>query len=182
MAKGRIIPFKFTPAAWGLKGKSYKVAAAEYDNTGEDLDRKLAEIEFEDDENGLQIEFLKIDKKHGKITETELEKEIASIEDEPWVGVLKSEFDVDQGASGLYFELDWNEKFVKLLEVNGYTGVNDDMVVQRWFDDVCKSAAAEEGILEDLVGGEELESEFGAVNRTMTQTTKSKDGKKTAYS
>lgn len=39
------IPFKWLPASWGLKGKSYDLAEANYYHIGKELDYKLLEIE-----------------------------------------------------------------------------------------------------------------------------------------
>lgn len=39
------IPFKWLPASWGLKGKSYDLAEANYNHIGKELDYKLIEIE-----------------------------------------------------------------------------------------------------------------------------------------
>lgn len=46
MKKSNLIPFWLLPASWGLSGKSREVAKAEYELLGEELQRKLLEINF----------------------------------------------------------------------------------------------------------------------------------------
>ena len=41
-------------------------------------------------------------------------------------------------------ELDWNDHFVKFLHENGYTGENDEAVVNKWFNDVCRTVLVQE--------------------------------------
>ena len=39
------LPFNLTPGSWGLKGKSYERAKAEYELTGYDLEKRLLDID-----------------------------------------------------------------------------------------------------------------------------------------
>ena len=41
-------------------------------------------------------------------------------------------------------ELDWNDHFVKFLHENGYTAENDEAVVNKWFNDVCRTVLVQE--------------------------------------
>ena len=41
-------------------------------------------------------------------------------------------------------ELDWNDHFVKFLHENGYTGNNDEDIVNKWFNDVCRTVLVQE--------------------------------------
>ena len=50
MAKKTKLPFSMMPASWGLKGKSRAVAEAEYYYDGEDLEKALAEINSNSEE------------------------------------------------------------------------------------------------------------------------------------
>lgn len=74
------LPFGWLPGSWGLKGKTYLIAKAEYELSGIDLDYAIAEINFGTDEVMLSKERLKIQKKHKIITESEYEYELAKIE------------------------------------------------------------------------------------------------------
>jgi hypothetical protein len=51
--------------------------------------------------------------------------------------------DVDNPSNG-YFELDWNAHFVAMLRENGYEGEEDELIVDKWFSDLCKTIVREE--------------------------------------
>jgi hypothetical protein len=69
-------------------------------------------------------------------------KDIATEKGEPWVSVLDFEIDPANPGSGA-FELDWNEHFIKLLWKNGYRDDDENDVVDRWFQDVCRHVVME---------------------------------------
>ena len=72
-------------------------------------------------------------------------KELATQNNEPYINILKVEIDprdINNGA----FELDWNDKFVLNLIRAGYKIREDDtdqMIVDRWFQTVCRNIALE---------------------------------------
>jgi hypothetical protein len=41
-------------------------------------------------------------------------------------------------------ELDWNDKFVEMLHENGYKGESDEVVVNTWFNDLCRTVLLQE--------------------------------------
>jgi hypothetical protein len=49
---------------------------------------------------------------------------------------------VPENASRTYFELDYNEHFIKYLQDNGYSG-SEDEILNRWLNDVCTAVASE---------------------------------------
>tara|TARA_B110000090_G_scaffold120502_1_gene133886 strand:- start:270 stop:683 length:414 start_codon:yes stop_codon:yes gene_type:complete len=73
------------------------------------------------------------------------EKEIATRAGEPWVSILDMQLDpadINNGA----FEMDWNDKFVLNLIKAGYKEKdddNDEKIVDRWFQQVCRNIALE---------------------------------------
>jgi len=72
-------------------------------------------------------------------------KEIATEKGEPWVSVTSVELDPDNIGNGA-FELDWNEKFIVNLVRAGYQqkpGEEDAVIVDRWFQDVCRNVVQE---------------------------------------
>lgn len=72
-------------------------------------------------------------------------KEIATQNGEPYVNILKVEIDPNDVNNGA-FELDWNDKFVLNLVRAGYKIRKDDtdqMIVDRWFQTVCRNVALE---------------------------------------
>jgi hypothetical protein len=73
------------------------------------------------------------------------EKEKATLAGEPYISILKVELDPADINNGS-FELDWNDKFVINLVKQGYKIRADDtdaMVVDRWFQTVCRNIALE---------------------------------------
>ena len=80
-----------------------------------------------------------------KSTKKKTEKEIATENGLPWVGVISVELDPENIGNGA-FELDWNEKFIANLVRAGYQLKSDDKdadMVDRWFSEVCKNVIAE---------------------------------------
>lgn len=72
-------------------------------------------------------------------------KEIATLNNEPYINILKVELDPGDINNGS-FELDWNDKFVINLIKAGYKQKNDDsdeVIVDRWFQTVCRNIALE---------------------------------------
>jgi len=74
-------------------------------------------------------------------------KERATALDQPWVAVLDTKVNQDNPRNG-FFELDWNERFIVQLKQAGYGFEADpeEEIVDRWFRDLCKDVANEEGI------------------------------------
>jgi hypothetical protein len=66
---------------------------------------------------------------------------------EAWVNVLDMKINKDNIRNG-FFELDWNEYFIKELMQNGYgfEGDKEEEIVDRWFKEIVYNMLAEEGI------------------------------------
>lgn len=66
-----LVPFGWMPGHWGLKGKTRKIAEAEYYLSGYELEIRLAEIDQEEaeDKTILNLNKLSIDHKFGKIND-----------------------------------------------------------------------------------------------------------------
>ena len=142
MAKKTKLPFSMMPASWGLKGKTRAVAEAEYYYDGDELEEVLAELEAETDVD-KEVAKLEVQLKNKKIGQYEFEKKVAEIKEEPYVNVLKLDVNPENAQAG-FMELDWNDHFVKFLHENGYTGENDEVVVNKWFNDVCRTVLIQE--------------------------------------
>lgn len=72
-------------------------------------------------------------------------KEKATAAGEPYVAILSVDLDPNDINNGA-FELDWNDKFVLNLVKQGYKIRADDtdaMIVDRWFQTVCRNIALE---------------------------------------
>jgi hypothetical protein len=74
-------------------------------------------------------------------------KERANQKQEPWISVLDTKINADNVRNG-FFELDWNEYFIKELIQNGYGTDSDpeEEIVDRWFRDIVYNMFAEEGL------------------------------------
>lgn len=59
---------------------------------------------------------------------------------EPWIAVTTVSVDPEDPQYG-EFDLDWNEAFVTLCRQHGYTGINDEEVIDGWFQSVCQNIA-----------------------------------------
>jgi hypothetical protein len=136
------LPFWMLPASWGLKGKTRSIAEAEYYFEGKELEETLAEINAETPED-KEISVLAVKLKHEEISQDAYDKAVATIRKQPWVNVVKMGVDPSNVAAG-YFELDWNEEFIEMLHENGYVGQSDEEVVNRWFNDVCRTVLFQE--------------------------------------
>jgi hypothetical protein len=72
-------------------------------------------------------------------------KELATEKKEPWVAVLETHVNKDNVRNG-FFELDWNEYFVLQLRAAGYAGESDEIIVDQWFNELCRNVGADEGV------------------------------------
>jgi hypothetical protein len=79
-----------------------------------------------------------------RLKDNSLEKQLASINKEPWVKVLEVKMQDPNDPRTGYFELDWNDSFVASLSEAGYSGRNDDEVVEQWFNDLCRGVVSNE--------------------------------------
>lgn len=95
-----------------------------------------------------------IEEKERALEEAELEllkkkdpKAYATRHEEPWVGVIDVKVNKDNMRNG-FFELDWNEYFIKDLIRNEYGTTTDpeEEIVDRWFRDIVYQILNESGI------------------------------------
>jgi len=175
------IPFRLLPASWGLRGKSRDLAEAEYYLTGEELSRRLAKINARDEDDlkqqllaidfeyehidkrkydtetaklnlegdALNLEIARINHEAGDLTDIEYDKEVATINKEAYINVVE----IDSKDNS--FEFDWNLYFIEDLEEAGYgPAPKEEMIVEQWFNSLCKDVALEafsgDGSIEDL--------------------------------
>ena len=70
------------------------------------------------------------------------DKDKATAKGEPYVKVLEVNFDKDNPGDG-YFELEWNNIFVRQLLEAGYSGDNEEEIVDLWFTTLCRQISEE---------------------------------------
>jgi len=123
-------PEEFVRAKLDIDLKAGKISEYEYD---------VAQLGPESDDPEWMLKKLDFNVKHGKMMESEREKLAADIRGEPWVCMPKINWDPED-SSKTFFELDYNDHFVKHLYECGYTGTEEE-VVSKWLNDVCLSVA-----------------------------------------
>ena len=64
---------------------------------------------------------------------------------QPYVTVLNVEMKDNNPRNG-FFELDWNEYFIKELRINGYNGATEEEIVDAWFKELCGNVAQSDGV------------------------------------
>lgn len=101
---------------------------------------KRAETDFTD-EAERKIWLLENEHNHQKIDDREYAKQLATLKEEPYITVIRSEYDAREGMDGLTFEFDWNDLWIDYLRLNGYVGLRDEELVEQWFTEVCRNVA-----------------------------------------
>lgn len=74
-------------------------------------------------------------------------KERATAKQEPWINILDVKVNKDNIRNG-FFEMDWNDYFIKELIFNGYGTDADpeEEIVDRWFRDIVYQMLEQEGL------------------------------------
>ena len=73
------------------------------------------------------------------------EKDDATKEGKPWVGVLDTQVNPDNIKNG-FFELDWNNEFIEQLLDAGYSGETNEEIVNGWFRTIAIQILEEDGL------------------------------------
>ena len=73
------------------------------------------------------------------------EKDQATAEGKPWVGVLDTQVNPENIKNG-FFELDWNNEFIEQLVDAGYSGETNQEIVNGWFRTIAIQILEEEGL------------------------------------
>ena len=144
----RWIPFSWRNLVAGLEGDSRDLAEAEYYWEGEDLEKIKINManttQAEKDLGLLDIEF-----KANRMSEFQYTKQKANILKKPWVNVLSVGFEEGKVQDG-YFELDWNEWFIEILEKGDFRGNTEEDLVNDWLQTVCQNIALEDMAIDDI--------------------------------
>ncbi len=117
----------------------------------------LAEIRAEEENHQAElkaaVETAK-ERERAKIAAEEADRKVEAAKmkasDEPWVTIKGM---IHDPKKGIRIELDWNDAFVKHLRNNGYKGVGDDAVIQRYIAVMAKQVA--EDMSEDQINENE---------------------------
>ena len=93
------------------------------------------------------------------------EKEEATKNKQPWVGVLDTKVNPENIRNG-FFELDWNNEFIEQLLDSGYSGETNEQIVDSWFKTIARQ------VLED--GGEDTSRGAGFIDTSKIDEDKTK--------
>lgn len=80
------------------------------------------------------------EEKEALLKKEEEKKAKLKASDEPWVDIKGMVHDPQKG---IRIELDWNDAFVKHLRENGFTGADDNAVVQKYIAILAKQVATD---------------------------------------
>lgn len=128
-----------------------------------DVDFTRLELSIEDHESPEYVkQYLELKLKHGEIEKLEFDKELATLLDEPWVGYKDYGLEENEDSTGFWFEFDWNEPFITRLRKEGYDGPTEEVIVRKWYAELCRTVATEEGLALDIFGVEEDTGEVTA--------------------
>ena len=105
-------------------------------------------------EEALAVEEARIKDEQGKLLKKKDPKAYYTKKKEAWVNVLDMKINKDNIRNG-FFELDWNEYFIKELMQNGYGFENDpeEEIVDRWFKEIVYNMLQDEGMDTDRGAG-----------------------------
>ena len=105
-------------------------------------------------EQALAAEEARIKEEEMELLKKKDPKEYATRKKEPWVSVLDVKVNQDNVRNG-FFEMDWNEYFIKELMQAGYgeKGDLEEEIVDRWFRDIVYNMLSEEGQSTDRGAG-----------------------------
>jgi len=105
-------------------------------------------------EQALAAEEARIAEEEMQLLKKKDPKEYATRRKEPWVSVLDVKVNEDNVRNG-FFEMDWNEYFIKELIQAGYGVDNDpeEEIVDRWFRDIVYNMLSDEGMDTDRGAG-----------------------------
>ena len=90
-----------------------------------------------------------------QVDKTKTPKDIATEKGEPWIQVIDTQINPESPSEG-YFELDWNESFIKMLAENGYNGKTEADIIDVWFNDLCRTIAAQEVAQDSFVADADI--------------------------
>jgi hypothetical protein len=164
MKKSRLVPFKMLPAAWGLSGKPYREAEANYYYDGEDLERQLAMIQFADDAKEQAVRLLHLDLKYNRISQYEFDKkhlDILGVTDPAAIAAIEikhgkmTQYDYDLAvAIGSLSEdsLEYERAVVEVkfrhakIDKNGYDKIVATLEEKPWIGIVDQGFEPEKGV------------------------------------
>ena len=93
----------------------------------------------------IEAEKVKVEEEKLELLRKKNPKEYHTRKKQSWVNVLDMKVNEDNIRNG-FFELDWNEFFIRDLRLNGYQGDSEEQIVDAWFKELCGNVAKDEGV------------------------------------
>lgn len=143
----------------------YNKSMIELHHEGKDLRKKLIELDYKfnkiddfecasklldlEDLNSREYNIKKLELEHdfGKKDYFTFSREMANLEEEPYVKVIDMQFDPESNTDP-YIEVDWNSYFIEKLKKAGFEGKTDEEIISKWMDAICIQIASEnEGVI-----------------------------------
>jgi len=162
---GRELMERLAELEHGKDTDSYKKRMLEirrdYENLSEEEMVKITlELTEDKDSKEYKLALLHYEFSQGSLKQHEYDKGVASANGEPWVGYKEHGLERDtEGKLGFFFDLDWNDEFVKELEGEGYKAPTPEIAVKLWYGELCRTVALEEGLALDFMEKESPEKE-----------------------
>lgn len=150
----------------------------DYDDLTENEMVKIQLELIEDKESKeYKLTLLDYELSNNLIKQYEYDKGVASANGQPWVGYKDHGLDRgEDGKLGFFFDLDWNNEFVKELEEEGYKAPTPEIAVRLWYGELCRTVALEEGLALDFM--EDMEETVKPENDKPTSRPPVNDGKR----
>lgn len=107
--------------------------------TQEEADHELLDMKYQGEKSvAYYTEQLELEYKHGNITRLQYEKEVATLNKEPWFDYVAADKKISGAGVQAAVEIDWNEFFVDYLEEQGWTGNTPDEIIDNWFSSMMR--------------------------------------------
>lgn len=71
----------------------------------------------------------------------ELDREAKKKSNDPWIEVVSERY--DETTKQVEIKLDWNTAFIKMLRENGYSGRDEQEIVDKWFKRLSEDIASD---------------------------------------
>lgn len=71
----------------------------------------------------------------------DLDRETKKASSEPWVEIVSEHYDED--TKQVSIKLDWNKAFIKMLRKSGYTGRDEQEIIDKWFKRLSEDIAGD---------------------------------------
>lgn len=102
--------------------------------------KKLRMDNYKGETDAELISQWEVDVEHSKISASvEIARNTKRNSKEPWVEIVSENY--DDSTQQVEMKLDWNQAFINMLKSNGYTGRDEQEIIDKWFKSLVGSIA-----------------------------------------